>query len=71
MVSFFGRETMKLVIVVILQSLDLAREGVIPSLSDVVYHPDVALTVVRLIAVTLVMVVVGASVVLINYTTFF
>ena len=65
MVSFFGRETMKLVIVVILQSLDLASEGMISSLSDVVYHPDVALTVVRLIAVTLVVIVVGASVVLV------
>ena len=56
---------MKLVIVVILQSLDLASEGMISSLSDVVYHPYVALTVVRLIAVTLVMIVVGASVVLV------
>jgi hypothetical protein len=65
MVSFFGRETMKLVIIVILQSLHLTRKGMISSLSDVVYHPDVALTVVRLIAVTLVMIVVGASVVLV------
>lgn len=65
MFSFFGRETMKLVIVVILQSLDLASEAMISSLSDIVNHPDVALTVVRLIAVTLVMIVVGASVVLV------
>jgi choline kinase len=56
---------MKLVIIVILQSLHLTRKGVISSMSDVVYHPDVALTVVRLIAVTLVMIVVGASVVLV------
>jgi hypothetical protein len=62
MVSFFGRETMKLVIVVILQSLYLARKGVISSLSDVVYHPNVALTVVRFVAVVL---VIAAGVVLV------
>ena len=55
---------MKLVIVVILQSLNLARKGVISSLPDVVYHPDVALTVVRLV-VALVMIVVIAVVVLV------
>lgn len=48
---------MKLVIVVILQSLHLASKCVIFSLSEVVYHPDVALTVVRLV-VALVMIVV-------------
>ena len=50
---------MKLVIVVILQSLHLASKCVIFSLSEVVNHPDVALTVVRLV-VALVMIVVIA-----------
>ena len=44
MVSFFGRETMKLVIVVILQSLNLAREGMISSLPDIVNHPYITLS---------------------------
>jgi hypothetical protein len=56
---------MEFIIVIILQSLHLTCKGMVSSLSDVVYHPDVALTVVRLIAVALVMIVIGASVVLV------
>ena len=59
---------MKLVIVVISQSLNLTRKGVISSLSEVVNHPDVRLTVVRLV-VALVMIVV-ITVVVVSHCVF-
>ena len=58
---------MEFIIVIILQSLHLARKGVVSSLFNVVYHPDVRLTVVRLVValVMIVVVVVIAVVVLV------
>ena len=58
---------MEFIIVIILQSLHLTCKGMVSSLSDVVYHPDVRLTVVRLVValVMIVVVVVIAVVVLV------
>ena len=71
MVSFFGRETMKLVIVVILQSLDLASEGMISSLSDIVNHPHITLsTMWSMIAVPVLTVLVMMIVLVVTHFVF-
>ena len=65
MVSFFGREAMRLVIVVILQSLDLAREGMISSLSDIVNHPYITLSTMWSVIAVLVLTVLVMMIVLV------
>ena len=65
MVSFFGRETMKLVIVVILQSLNLACESMIPSLSDIVNHPNITLSTMWSVIAVLVLTVLVMMIVLV------
>ena len=71
MVSFFGRETMKLVIVVILQSLDLASEGMISSLPDIVNHPYITLsTMWSMIAVLVLTVLVMMIVLVVTHFVF-
>ena len=56
---------MTFIIVVILQCLHLAYEGVISSLSEIVDHPNVVLTVVRSVGVLLVLIALGATVILV------
>ena len=56
---------MKLVIVVILQSLDLAREGMISSLSDIVNHPYITLSTMGSVIAVLVLTVLVMMIVLV------
>ena len=71
MVSFFGREAMRLVIVVILQSLNLACESMIFSLSDIVNHPYITLsTMWSMIAVLVLTVLVMMIVLVVTHFVF-